>query len=131
MIAWSRTSIAAIVRWRRRGNQGTIMSRMAHGPALATHGPAARLRQGYGGPPKRRAKAEAGPYLLVFYLLLFVAVAMAAVSAQGQQQPPPQSGQNPDAGFRFKSGVELINVTATVIDSSGRFVSGLRKEDFL
>ena len=94
------------------------MFRMAHGPAHATHGPADRLRQGYGG-------------LLVFYLLLFVAVAMAAVSAQGQQQPPPQSGQNPDAGFRFKSGVELINVTATVIDSSGRFVSGLRKEDFL
>jgi Ca-activated chloride channel homolog len=34
-------------------------------------------------------------------------------------------------GFRFRTGVELINVTATVIDSAGRFVSGLRKEDFL
>jgi len=68
--------------------------------------------------------ARTAPYLLFL-------VAMATVSAQGQQQPPPQSGQNPDAGFRFKSGVELINVTATVIDSSGRFVSGLRKEDFL
>ena len=32
--------------------------------------------------------------------------------------------------FRFKSGVELINVTATVTDASGRFVPGLRKEDF-
>ena len=32
--------------------------------------------------------------------------------------------------FRFKTGVELINVTATVTDSSGRFVSGLKKEDF-
>src|SRR5439155_5243198 len=95
------------------------MSRMAHGPAN-------RLRQGYGSATKRSAKAKAGPYLL-----LLVAVAMATVSAQGQQQPPPSSGQNPDAGFRFKSGVELINVTATVIDSSGRFVSGLRKEDFL
>jgi VWFA-related protein len=70
--------------------------------------------------------AKTGPYLL-----LLVAVAMATVSAQGQPQSPPQSGQSPDAGFRFKSGVELINVTATVIDSSGRFVSGLRKEDFL
>ena len=28
------------------------------------------------------------------------------------------------------TGVELINVTATVTDGSGRFVSGLRKEDF-
>jgi Ca-activated chloride channel family protein len=33
-------------------------------------------------------------------------------------------------GFSFRSGVELINVTATVTDDSGRFVSGLRKEDF-
>jgi VWFA-related protein len=34
-------------------------------------------------------------------------------------------------GFRFKSGVELVNVTATVTDRDGRFVSGLRKEDFV
>jgi Ca-activated chloride channel family protein len=34
-------------------------------------------------------------------------------------------------GFRFKSGVELINVTATVTDRAGRFASGLRKEDFV
>jgi len=33
-------------------------------------------------------------------------------------------------GFRFRSGVELVNVTATVTDETGRFVSGLRKEDF-
>ena len=33
-------------------------------------------------------------------------------------------------GFRFRSGVELINVTATVTDSDSRFVSGLRQEDF-
>ncbi len=32
--------------------------------------------------------------------------------------------------FRFRSGVELINVTATVTDEDGRFVSGLRQEDF-
>ena len=38
------------------------------------------------------------------------------------------SGQE---GFRFKSGVELINVTATVIDRSGRFASGLQQEDFI
>src|SRR5688572_31833260 len=34
-------------------------------------------------------------------------------------------------GFRFKSGVELINVNVTVTDRSGRFVSGLRQDDFL
>jgi len=30
--------------------------------ALQTTGPADRLRQGYGGPPKLHAKAEAGPH---------------------------------------------------------------------
>ena len=34
-------------------------------------------------------------------------------------------------GFKFKSGVELINVTATVTDRSGRFAGRLRKEDFV
>ena len=34
-------------------------------------------------------------------------------------------------GFKFKSGVELINVTATVTDRSGRFYGQLRKEDFV
>ena len=33
--------------------------------------------------------------------------------------------------FRFRSGVELINVTATVTDRSGRFVPGLTQADFL
>jgi Ca-activated chloride channel homolog len=49
-------------------------------------------------------------------------VALTFVSA-----PFTLSGQE---GFRFKSGVELINVTVTVSDRSGRFASGLRKEDF-
>lgn len=34
-------------------------------------------------------------------------------------------------GFKFKSGVELINVTATVTDRSGRFYGRLKKEDFI
>ena len=50
-------------------------------------------------------------------------LALAGSSLLAQQQ---QGG-----GFRFKSGVELINVTATVTDRSGRFYSQLRKEDFL
>jgi VWFA-related protein len=54
-----------------------------------------------------------------------VVAAMSIVTAQ-QQQPPQQESQT----FRFRTGVELINVTATVSDSSGRFVPGLRKEDF-
>ncbi len=56
--------------------------------------------------------------------------ALLAISVHAQQQPAPKPADQDD-GFRFKSGVELINVTATVSDSSGRFVPGLRKEDFV
>jgi Ca-activated chloride channel homolog len=45
--------------------------------------------------------------------------------------PPPAKPGTDDQAFRFKSGVELINVTATVSDTSGRFVSGLRQDDFV
>jgi Ca-activated chloride channel homolog len=55
-----------------------------------------------------------------------VAAALLSVTLAGAQQPP--ANQNP---FRFKSGVELINVTATVSDAAGRFVPGLTKDDFL
>jgi Ca-activated chloride channel family protein len=46
------------------------------------------------------------------------------------QQPSTARPQTSDDGFRFKSGIEVINVTATVSDASGRFVSGLQPEDF-
>src|SRR5688572_14049763 len=40
------------------------------------------------------------------------------------------SGQKQE-DFRFRSGVDLVNVTATVTDRNGRFVPGLRQEDFI
>ena len=55
--------------------------------------------------------------------------ALLVVSVRGQSQPPPRPSE--DQGFRFKTGVELINVTATVSDSTGRFVSGLTADDFI
>ena len=54
-----------------------------------------------------------------------VLLGAAAVSIAAQQQP-----QQDTQVFRFKTGVELINVTATVTDRNGRFVSGLEKQDF-
>jgi len=48
-------------------------------------------------------------------------LALAGVTPLAQQQD----------GFRFKSGVELINVTATVTDRSGRFAGRLTKDDFV
>jgi Ca-activated chloride channel family protein len=52
----------------------------------------------------------------------------AAVTLAGQQQPAP-STEAPER-FRFKSGVELINVTVTVTDPSGHFVPALQQDDF-
>jgi Ca-activated chloride channel homolog len=59
-------------------------------------------------------------------LSIAVLALVAVATLDGQQS----SGQNPDA-FRFKSGVELVNVTATVADSNGRFVPGLTRDDFI
>lgn len=53
-------------------------------------------------------------------------LAFSESSVRGQQQKG--DGQE---GFRFRSTAELVNVTATVTDASGRFVPGLRREDFL
>lgn len=41
---------------------------------------------------------------------------------------PRVAGQE---GFRFKSGVDLINVNATVTDRAGRFVPNLKQSDFI
>ena len=42
----------------------------------------------------------------------------------------PHSRLAGQEGFRFLSGVELVNVTATVTDRSGHFVAGLTQADF-
>src|SRR3954465_3254176 len=62
--------------------------------------------------------------------VLAVLLMNAHADAQGGQQDQPQSKNTEQQSFRFKTGVELINVTATGIDETGRFVSGLHKEDF-
>jgi len=73
---------------------------------------------------------------------LAIAVALGSEGSAGSQSSQGSTGSQSSSGsqgaqgsqeaqgFKFKSGVELINVTATVSDSSGRFVSGLRQEDF-
>ena len=52
------------------------------------------------------------------------ALIVAGVQASATQEKP--TGQ----GFSFRSSVNLINVTATVTDSQGHFVSGLTANDF-
>lgn len=79
--------------------------------------------------PRRKSPALA---MVAAALLIVCAHPYARQNSTGQQpqQPQqPQSGSGEQA-FRFRTGVELINVTATVTDANGRFVSGLQKDDF-
>jgi hypothetical protein len=62
-------------------------------------------------------------------LMVASLVALAGSIVLAQSQPAKPSGQGD--GFKFRTGVELINVTATVTDATGRFVSGLKQEDFV
>lgn len=68
------------------------------------------------------------PYPLAVWRTLMLAAVVSAtatvVLSQGVQDVPRQ--ERPV----FRSGVELINVNATVTDADGRFVRGLRQEDF-
>jgi Ca-activated chloride channel family protein len=65
------------------------------------------------------------------FALIVAAAATAIVVSLDAKQTPTQKPGEPDPSFRFRSGVELINVTATVSDASGRFVSGLTEDDFI
>ncbi|MGC4085845.1 MAG: VWA domain-containing protein [Vicinamibacterales bacterium] len=62
-------------------------------------------------------------------LVLAATLALAIASVHAQQAPASR-GDDRDS-FRFKSGVDLINVTATVSDANGRFVPGLTQDDFV
>jgi len=55
------------------------------------------------------------------FALAAAAVGLIAVSLRAQD----------NSQFRFRSGVELINVTATVSDADGRFVPNLTTDDFI
>jgi Ca-activated chloride channel family protein len=68
-------------------------------------------------PPKRHLRRR-------LFNVSAIAVVLAAATLQGQQQ------KEDGGSFRFKTGVELINVTASVSDGTGRFVRGLAKDDF-
>jgi VWFA-related protein len=58
---------------------------------------------------------------------LIGAVAWLGIAAAIRAQDP----QGAQDGFRFTSGVELVNVTATVTDGRGRFIDALDQDDFV
>jgi Ca-activated chloride channel family protein len=59
-------------------------------------------------------------------LAITAGLVVAGAGARAQQS----SQTTPTPGFQFRTSVDLINVTATVTDSQGRFVPDLRMEDF-
>jgi Ca-activated chloride channel family protein len=60
--------------------------------------------------------------------LATAAALVVALADAGAQQAP---AQQPGDSYRFTSGIELITVTATVSDTSGRFVPALSQDDFV
>jgi VWFA-related protein len=59
-----------------------------------------------------------------FALVVLGAAALLPAAPAGQERPTGQ-------GFSFKTGVDLVNVTVTVTDHNGRFVTGLKRDDFV
>lgn len=74
----------------------------------------------------RRSGLKLAHTALVAALLV---AALVSVSAQRPATPPPGPATNQDSP-RFRGGVDLIDVTATVTDATGRFVPGLTRDDF-
>lgn len=52
----------------------------------------------------------------------------AVLAAQNPTQPPRRPDQDPR--YRLEVEVELVNVTATILDDNGRYLEGLKAEDF-
>jgi VWFA-related protein len=57
-------------------------------------------------------------------LFVIGAIALLTAAPAGQERPTGQ-------GFSFKTGVDLVNVSVTVTDRNGRFVTGLKRDDFV
>jgi Ca-activated chloride channel family protein len=58
--------------------------------------------------------------------------APADTAAPAAPPPPPDAAQDPsqDPRYRLNVNVELVNVTATVLDEQGKYMDGLKLEDF-
>jgi VWFA-related protein len=56
--------------------------------------------------------------------------ALVIAGVLGVAASPTLRGQQ-DSRFRFKTGVDLVNVSATVTDANGRFVRSLTRDDFV
>ncbi len=68
----------------------------------------------------------------ILIVCCFLSVGLVLIAAQAPPRtapaPPPADPQDPK--YKLNVQVELVNVTATVLDESGKYQDGLRLEDF-
>src|SRR3954468_18547205 len=72
-------------------------------------------------------------------LILCTGLIIAQAPPVRQTAPPPPSENSPSGAdqtrptpsdFQLSASVQLVNVTATVLDETGTYVDGLKQEDF-
>src|SRR6058998_310937 len=90
-------------------------------------------------PPKSELTMNARNYVWVFTIVLLSVLCAGVVSiAAHSQQNPPQENAQPqtpptdpqDPRFKLNVEVELVNITATVLDEQGKYMDGLKLDDF-
>src|SRR5438094_10268903 len=90
-------------------------------------------------PPKSELTMNARNYLWIFTIVLLCVLCAGVVSiaAHPQQNPPQENTPAPppptdpqDPRFKLNVEVELVNITATVLDEQGKYMDGLKLEDF-
>src|SRR5438128_6134771 len=90
-------------------------------------------------PPKSELTMNARNYVWVFTIVFLCVLCGGVVSiAAHPQQNPPQENAPPqtpptdpqDPRYKLNVEVELVNVTATVLDEAGKYMDGLKLDDF-
>jgi len=76
---------------------------------------------------------------IIIGLLCILCAGVVVIAAQAPQQPPVEGNTPPnilpadaaqDPRYRLNVNVELVNVTATVLDDQGKYLDGLKQDDF-
>src|SRR5215470_740403 len=82
---------------------------------------------------------NARKYVWIFTIgvLCVLCAGVVSIAAHPQQNPPQENTQSAppptdpqDPGFKLNVEVELVNITATVLDEQGKYMDGLKLEDF-
>src|SRR5262247_3897696 len=76
-------------------------------------------------------------WIFTISLLCVLCAGVVSIAAHPQQNPPQENTQaappptDPqDPRFKLNVEVELVNITATVLDEQGKYMDGLKLEDF-